>query len=389
MKKSLFFIFFILIFSCNKDDDSSFLHGCTDELACNYNALAEIDDGSCIYNSVINDYMCSSTFVPNSLNLSIPDGFPNPTNLNIDLTEEGVNLGRHLFYDPILSSDNTVSCASCHKPEYAFSDNTPFSVGVNGLIGNRNTPTIINPAFQPTYDWDGRSNSLKEQAVRPLFNEIELHNSNWCEILNRLALSDIYPTLFCEAFGTEEIDSLHVLSALSQFQSTFISSNSKFDKWLNGQVMFTDEELDGFNIYISERGDCFHCHPIGLFTDNLFRNNALDSEFSDLGRFNITGNLLDQGVFKTPTLRNIEFSAPYMHDGRFSTLEEVIEHYNSGGNDSPTVDPLMKYINSNPYNIPGQTGLLLTDQEKNNLKAFLLTLSDESFINNSNFSNPF
>ena len=369
MKKLQTCIFLFLIFSCDKDDDKSYyLNGCTDILACNYNEDATQDDDSCIYPQEGYDCEgnCSSNSSPTFFTIYTPDGFPSPINLATPLTEEGVNLGRHLFYDPILSSDNTVSCASCHKQENAFADNGQYSFGVNGALGNRNTPTIINAAFQPTYDWDGRANSLEEQGVRPLFNEIELHNANWDEILNRLDLSEIYPDLFCEAFGEEDIDETQVLSALAQFQSTLISHNSKFDQWLNQEIQLTPEELDGFDIFISERGDCFHCHPIGLFTDNLFRNNALDSDFPDLGRFNITGNALDQGVFKTPTLRNIEFSAPYMHDGRFLTLDEVIEHYNSGGYDSPTVDPLMKYINSNPYNIPGQTGLLLTDQEKNN-----------------------
>ena len=314
-------------------------------------------------------------------NLSFPSNFPTPNVPTLNpLTEEGVNLGRHLFYDPILSSDNTVSCASCHKQEYAFSDNKEFSFGVNGAIGERHAPTIINSIFSTDFDWDGKSTSLEDQAIRPIFNELELHNNNWEEVVNRLNMSDIYPDLFCAAFGTEEIDSMHIIMAIAQFERSIVSYNSRFDKWLNGEIMFSEEEIDGFNIYATERGDCFHCHPIGLFTDNIFHNNGLDTDFEDLGRYNVTGNPLDQGLFKSPTLRNIEFSAPYMHDGRFATLEEVIDHYNFGGHPSPTVDPLMKYVG---------VGLLLSDEEKANLKAFLLTLSDEEFINNSNFSNPF
>ena len=313
--------------------------------------------------------------------ISTSSDFPDINSSNQSLlTEERINLGRHLFYDPILSSDNSVSCASCHKQEHAFGDNAPLSLGVNQAIGDRHALTIINAAFQTIFDWDGKSETLEEQASRPIFNEIELHNTNWSEVISRLELSAIYPDLFCNAFGLEEIDSLHILMALAQFQRTLVSANSRFDKWLNGEVLFTDSEIDGFNIYASERGDCFHCHPIGLFTDNTFHNNGLDSDFLDQGRYNITGNPLDKGLFKSPTLRNIEFSAPYMHDGRFNTLDEVIEHYNFGGYDSPTVDPLMKYVG---------VGLSLTEQEKENLKAFLLTLSDESFMNNPNFSNPF
>jgi len=315
------------------------------------------------------------------MNFSFPSNFPNPDiPIFNPTTEEGVSLGRHLFYDPILSSDNTVSCASCHKQEYAFSDNKEFSFGVNGVIGERHAPTIINSIFSTDFDWDGKSTSLEDQAIRPIFNELELHNNNWEEVINRLNMSDIYPDLFCTAFGAEEIDSMHIIMAIAQFERSIVSYNSKFDKWLNGEIMFTEEEIDGFNIYATERGDCFHCHPIGLFTDNIFHNNGLDTDFEDLGRYNVTGNPLDQGLFKSPTLRNIEFSAPYMHDGRFSTLEEVIDHYNFGGHPSSTVDPLMKYVG---------VGLLLSDEEKANLKAFLLTLSDEEFINNSNFSNPF
>ena len=317
--------------------------------------------------------------------LEYPSSFPNPNVPSWNpLTQEAIDLGRHLFYDPILSSDNTVSCASCHKQEHAFADNTQYSFGVDQAMGHRNTPTIMNAAFQLEFDWDGKTSSLEDQAVRPIFNDIELHNNNWSEVISRLQMSDLYPDLFYAAFGTDEIDeidSLHILRALAQFERTLISDNSKFDKFLKGEVSLTTEELNGFDIYNSERGDCFHCHPIGLFTNNNFHNNGLDpAPFSDLGRYNTTQNPLDEGAFKSPSLRNIEFSSPYMHDGRFSTLEEVIEHYNFGGHDSPTIDPLMKYVN---------IGLLLSPVEKAELKAFLLTLSDETFINNPNFSNPF
>ena len=324
---------------------------------------------------------CDGGYEPNAVFFSYPQNFPTPDIPSFNPTTlEGINLGRHLFYDPILSSDNTVSCASCHKQEFAFGDNKQYSLGVNQAVGERNVPTIINLSFQSDFDWDGKNNSIEDQAVRPIFNEIELHNNNWNEVINRLEGSDLYHELFCNAFGTSVIDSMKILMALAQFERALLSTESKFDKWLRGEVMFTDEEIDGFNIYSTERGDCFHCHPTGLFTDNLFHNNGLDSDFTDLGRYNITGDENDRGSFKSPSLRNIEYSAPYMHDGRFETIEEVIDHYNFGGHPSPTVDPLMKYVG---------IGLFLTEQEKYNLKSFLLTLSDESFINNENFSNPF
>ncbi len=371
---SLCLIIAFLCVSCDRDEDPVAVRGCMDDIAINYDPDITVPCNHCC------KYSCDTEVTP--LNLIYPSNFPTPDipmwNL---LTEEGVNLGRHLFYDPILSSDNTVSCASCHKQAYAFGDNTQYSFGVNQAIGERNTPVLINSAFQSEFDWDGKSNSLEDQAVRPLFNEVELHNNNWSEILNRIQSSELYPDLFCAAFGTSNIDSSHVLMAIAQFERTLISSNSRFDKWLKGEVQFTNEEIDGFDIYNTERGDCFHCHPIGLFTNNNFHNNGLDpSPFLDLGRYNVTQNPLDEGAFKSPSLRNIEFSAPYMHDGRFATLEEVIDHYDFGGHDSPTVDPLMKYIG---------VGLLLSPEEKENLKAFLLTLSDQSFMNNPNFSNPF
>ena len=181
-----------------------------------------------------------------------------------------------------------------------------------------------------------------------------------------------YPQLFKNAFNIDYIDSNHVVMAIAQFERSLISTNSKFDQFLNGEVQLNSSELNGYAIFNSEKGDCFHCHGSQMFMDNLFHNNGLDVEpFNDLGRGKITNDPNDYGKFKTPTLRNIEFSAPYMHDGRFATLEEVIEHYNSGGKYSSTVDPLMKKIG---------IGLQLTNQEKEDLIAFLKTLSDTEFI---------
>ena len=178
--------------------------------------------------------------------------------------------------------------------------------------------------------------------------------------------------MFKNAFNIDYIDSNHVVMAIAQFERSLISTNSKFDQFLNGEVQLNSSELNGYAIFNSEKGDCFHCHGSQMFMDNLFHNNGLDVEpFNDLGRGKITNDPNDYGKFKTPTLRNIEFSAPYMHDGRFATLEEVIEHYNSGGKYSSTVDPLMKKIG---------IGLQLTNQEKEDLVAFLKTLSDTEFI---------
>ena len=199
-------------------------------------------------------------------------------------------------------------------------------------------------------------------------------HETWWNVESKLNSDSVYRFLFKNAFNIDYIDSIHVVKAIAQFERTIISVDSKYDKWMRQELQLSPSELNGFAIFNSEKGDCFHCHGTEMFMDNDFHNNGLDANnFADLGRANITNNADDIAKFKTPTLRNIEFSAPYMHDGRFSTLEEVIEHYNSGGNYSPTVDPLMKKIG---------VGLQLTNAEKQDLINFLKALSDYNFLNN-------
>ena len=323
---------------------------------------------------------------PTPYYIETPNAFPE-MNIPFDnpMTFEGVYLGKKLFYDEILSPDNSISCASCHIQNYSFSDPNQYSFGVDQQIGFRHSSALINLGYNDFFHWDGSTSSLEDQISRPLFTHFEMGNLDWTSIITRLSSDQEYVELFFDAFGECEIDSTQVKKAIAQFERTLISSNSRYDKWLRGEVIFTEEELDGLNIFFTERGDCFHCHGGINFMDNIFHNNGLDETFSDLGLYEVTGDPNDIGLFKTPTLRNIEFSAPYMHDGRFVTLDEVIEHYNSGGVYSATIDPLMKYVNSNPFGIPGLTGLVLSEQEKNNLKAFLLTLSDHDFIQNTDF----
>ena len=207
----------------------------------------------------------------------------------------------------------------------------------------------------------------------PVTNPIEMHDT-WVNVETKLNSDTIYKNLFKKAFNIDYIDSNHVVKAIAQFERTIISVDSKYDKWMRQELQLSSSELNGFAIFNSEKGDCFHCHGTEMFMDNDFHNNGLDANnFADLGLANISNNPDDIAKFKTPTLRNIEFTAPYMHDGRFSTLEEVIEHYNSGGNYSPTVDPLMKKIG---------VGLQLTNTEKQDLINFLKALSDYDFINN-------
>ena len=299
-------------------------------------------------------------------------------------TEEGIFLGKKLFYDPILSADNSQACANCHNPANAFTDSNRFSEGIDGLIGTRNSMPLFNLAWNygDRFFWDGREYGLENQAFEPVTNTIEMHTT-WPEVAYKLSQDPDYPQLFEAAFGIISIDSTLVSNAIAQFEITLISSNSKFDAYLMGSGSLTTQEIDGFNIFMDEsKGDCFHCHGSEnnpLWTDNKFHNNGLDSNITDLGLGGISGDPSDDGKFKSPSLRNLIFTAPYMHDGRFSTIEEVINHYSHGLVNSPTIDPLMKKVN--------QGGVQLSTQEKASLKAFLLTLTDEEFVNNPNFSN--
>lgn len=299
-------------------------------------------------------------------------------------TVEGVALGKKLFFDPILSGNNTQACADCHAPSNAFTDDARFSDGVDGTLGNRNAMPLFNLAwnYDEKFFWDGKSFSLEHQAFSPVTDPTEM-KSTWAEVEQKLQQHQDYPILFQQAFGTSKIDSIAVTKAIAQFERTLISANSKFDKFLLGEAQLTPEEQNGFDVFMDEaRGDCFHCHGSDknpLWTDNAFHNNGLDETFTDLGLGAVTGDPSDNGKFRSPSLRNLEFTAPYMHDGRFNTLEAVINHYSEGLKNSPTVDPLMKKV--------GQGGVGLSEKDKADLKAFLLTLSDFEFINNPKFSN--
>ncbi len=319
---------------------------------------------------------------PTPYELELPLGLPemvipedNP------LTKEGVALGRKLFYEKRLSGDNTMSCASCHNQALGFTDNgKAVSTGIDGVAGNRNAMQLINLGYGFSFFWDGRSKSLEDQAIEPVPNPIEMHES-WPNAMDKLQADDEYPSLFYKAFGTDEIDSNLVAKAIAQFERTLISGNSPADAFVNNTADLSSSARLGFIIYTTEKGDCFHCHPVsnGLYTDNLFRNNGLDETSLDSGLAAVTKDPNDLGKFKVPTLRNIAQTAPYMHDGRFETLEEVIEHYNEGGHASATIDPLMKHVG---------TGLNLAPQEKQNLLDFLNSLTDEEFLNNEDFSDP-
>ncbi len=315
-------------------------------------------------------------FEDNILNPVIPTNNPQ--------TVEGITLGKKLFFDPILSANNTQACADCHAPENAFSDADRFSDGIDGIRGNRNSMPLFNLAwnYDEKFFWDGSSFSLEHQAFVPVSDPIEM-KSSWSQLETELQQHPDYPKLFNLAFGNSTIDSTLVTKAIAQFERTLISSNSKFDKYLLGETNLTPEELNGFNVFMDEtKGDCFHCHGSDknpLWTDNIFHNNGLDATITDLGLGAITGDPSDNGKFKSPSLRNLAFTAPYMHDGRFETLDDVINHYSEGLQNSSTIDPLMKKV--------AQGGVQLSDQDKADLKAFLLSLSDYEFISNPNFLN--
>ncbi|MEZ5174155.1 MAG: cytochrome c peroxidase [Bacteroidia bacterium] len=275
--------------------------------------------------------------------LQTPAGFPAmqiPT--ENPLTKQGVELGRKLFYDPILSGNNTMSCGTCHVQEFGFTDNgLALSIGIDGIAGTRNSMPVMNLGWDSKFFWDGGAADLESQVIGPIQNPVEMHE-DLSNAIAELNAHPEYPALFKQVFGESPITSAHVMKAIAQFERTLISGNSKYDKYLRGEAVLTPQELQGMDLFTSfDKGDCSHCHVLGsTFTDFEFKNNGLDSVYADEGRYRITLNPDDLGRFKTPSLRNIEVTAPYMHDGRFSTLMEVIQHYNSGFANHPKPGPI-------------------------------------------------
>lgn len=325
--------------------------------------------------------------------LYIPSSLP-PANFAKDNipTVEGVELGRRLFYDPILSGDSSQSCASCHAQAFAFTDSEKvLSVGIRGMEGKRNSMPIFNLMWHlDGFFWDGRAELLRHQAVLPIQDALEMDET----IGNMLAKLNAHPDYsrrFKEAFDLDVITEDAVGKAIEQFMAIIISGNSKFDI---GRTMafsnFTESEMRGMAIFnteakandpTNEGGDCFHCHAPPLFMLRGFMNNALDSVFIDQGRGAVTGDPNDMGLFKIPSLRNLSYTAPYMHDGRFETLEEVIEFYANGAHsNSPNVAASMHALQDSVY---------LSPPQRQDLLAFLLTLNDDSFLTEPEYANPF
>ncbi len=325
------------------------------------------------------------TYDPTPYNLELPVGFP-PMDIPADnpLTVEGVELGRHLFYEKRMSHTLTQACADCHFSFAAFSDTAQLSQGVTGALGRRNAMVLQNLGYADNYFWDGRAASLEEQIFMPVTDPNEMDDT-WPNVVSKLEADTMYQRMFFEAFGISTIDSVHVSKAIAQFLRTMVSGDSRWDKAIRGELILTTDEFEGYDLFKSLTGaDCFHCHPHSsrLFTDHSYANNGMDLSFTDNGLGEVTGLPFDNGKFKVPSLRNVEYSAPYMHDGRFATLDEVIDHYSDHVEEaSPNISPLMEFASTG--------GVALTPTEKNQVKAFLLALSDPDFINNPEFSNPF
>lgn len=320
-----------------------------------------------------------------------PGFFPEmPVPLYNPVTKEGVDLGRHLFYDPVLSLDRTMACASCHKQAKAFSDAPHvFSKGNKDILTKRNVMPLFNLAWYPSFFWDGRASTLEEQVLHPVKDTNEM-NLDWAAATKRIKNSKFYKPKFKAAFGNREIDSVLIAKALGQFLRTLISHSSKFDRVLTGEIHLNKDEYQGFVLMNDmTKGNCLHCHTTdadALGTTGKFSNNGLDSifdpdEYEDKGLGGFTGNINDNGKFKIPSLRNIELTSPYMHDGRFATLEEVMEFYSEGVNQSANIDSKMRFAHQN--------GIHLTGEEKYKIIAFLKTLTDSAFIANPEFSDPF
>ncbi|MCC5943415.1 MAG: cytochrome-c peroxidase [Bernardetiaceae bacterium] len=292
------------------------------------------------------------------------------------ITTEGFLLGKALFFEGDLSRDGTISCGSCHIPTSAFTHHGhDVSHGIDDRLGRRNATPIMNLAWHRSFFWDGGVHHLDLTSLVPIEDEREM-DEDFARVLEKLAQNNDYPRRFERAFGSPEINTVSVLKALSQFMIIAVSANSPYDKYARGEALLSDLELQGLKIYEEK---CASCHSGTLFTDLSFRNNGLfPKPRPDKGRYEITLNPDDEFKFKVPSLRNLRFTAPYMHDGRFRTLDEVYDHYESQVQDMPTLDPLLRSENN-------KLGIRLSSKERTALTAFLETLNDADFVTNPLF----
>jgi len=306
-----------------------------------------------------------------------PANFPEPVYnfANNAVTEAGFKLGRKLFYDPLLSRDNSTSCASCHQQVSAFAHTEhQFSHGINDLTGKRNAPGIFNAAWMPSFMWDAGINHIENQPSGPITNPIEMDES-LPNVIAKLNATPEYRAMFAQAFGDDTINTQRMFRAMAQFMGMMVSANSRYDKHVRGEAggELSPQESNGLDLF---RSKCASCHTEPLLSDFIPRNNGLpvNMQLNDSGRAQITQDPADLYKFKTPSLRNIDLTYPYMHDGRFWTLEQVLDHYASGIVAGPTLDPQLS------------AGIALSAQDKADIIAFLKTLTDPSFLHDHKFS---
>jgi cytochrome c peroxidase len=343
MKKYFFALLLLSIVSCASDSESE-------------------------YENIPIAYQVPSNFPPMAYNMA-----------NNPLTEKGFELGKKIFYDGRLASDGVVSCGFCHIQADAFTHHGHnFSHGVGEAIGTRNAQPIQNMAFQTQFMWDGAADHIELVSMIPIASEIEM-NGDFSAIIAMMKNDANYRKLYKQAFENGEINAENMLKALAQFMTMLTSSNSKFDKYRRNEPggTLTQDELEGYQIFNQK---CASCHATDLFTDNSFRNNglAINPAINDLGRYRVTENEQDKYKFKVPSLRNIEKTAPYMHDGRLFTLEAVLNHYASGVVHTQNLDPIL--------NTNGTLGIPLTAAEKSKIIAFLKTLTDHQFLTDRRFA---
>ncbi len=320
-----------------------------------------------------------------------PGPFPMPDFKDNPPTVQGVKLGRMLFYEKMLSKDGSQACATCHVQAYGFSDTSRFSIGVEGKEGKRQAMSVVNTAWHTNeFFWDGRAHLLRDQSLKPIQDALEM-NETLENVISKLSASKTYRDQFTRAFGSADITAEKMSLAMEQFMNTIVSNQSKYDKFLAGQATLTESEERGrklffqeYNEFLPEQSgaDCAHCHSGFNFANNKYANNGLDPDgmMADIGREKVTNNPADKAKFKIPSLRNIELTAPYIHDGRFRTLAEVVAHYDHGIEKSATLDPAL--------DVTTHTGLRLTAQDKSDLVAFLKTLTDNTLAGDGRYSNP-
>lgn len=312
-----------------------------------------------------------------TVNFIVPKGWPKPEYdfTKNPLTTEKIALGRALFYDPILSRDSTISCATCHSPYSAFTHiDHQFSHGIDNKLGKRNAPSLMNLAWNNSFMWDGAVKHLDMQALAPMSNPDEM-DETIKHVVGKLQANKLYPKLFLNAFGDSIITGEHTLKAISQFMLTLVSCNAKYDSVMRGESTFSQQEKNGYTLF---QANCASCHREPLFTNNKFENNGLpmDTSLNDIGRMRITQDSANYLQFKVPSLRNIQFSYPYMHDGRFARLQQVLNHYTNGIVRGKT---LSKQLDK---------PIVLSSNEKVDIIAFLYTLSDKEFLLNDKFYFP-